>query len=72
MADLTLLQLVAASALIETIEKQCRDGIHPEAEEMRLRELIAKACHAFKIPTIAEREYSEVIGLVHREMRAPA
>lgn len=52
---LSLLQIVAASALIETIEKQCRDAIHSEQEEMRLRRMVVNACHAFKVPTLAER-----------------
>lgn len=52
---LTLLQTIAASALIETIEKQCRDGIHNEQEEMRLRQLTVKACRVFEMPSLAER-----------------
>lgn len=52
---LTLLQIVAASALVETLEKQCRDGIHSEPEEMRIRSLVVRACRAFEMPTIAER-----------------
>lgn len=67
----TLQHLLAASALIETLEKQCATGLHTEQEEMRLRILIARACRAFELPSISEREFSNVISLVGREMRAP-
>lgn len=50
------LELWAASALIETIERQCRDAIHSQQEEMILRDLVVRACRAFGIATIAERD----------------
>lgn len=53
--SLTLLQKCAASALIETIERQCRDGIHSFDEEQRLRVLVVRACNAFEMPTLGER-----------------
>lgn len=46
---LSLLQKIAASALVETIERQCRDALHSEQEEMRLRRIVAQAISAFDI-----------------------
>lgn len=68
----SLQQLLAASALLVTCEKIAGSGRLPEAEEKDLRILIVRVCRAFEIPTIAEREYSNVINLVDREMRKPA
>lgn len=67
-----LQQLLAASALLVTCERLVGSGRLPEDEEKNLRLLIVRVCRAFEIPTIAEREYSNVINLVDREMRSPA
>lgn len=50
-----LQQLLAASALIVTLERIASSGILPENEEMNVRILICRACRVFEIPSIAER-----------------
>lgn len=64
----TLQQLLAASALIVTCEKIAAADVLPEAEERQIRVLIAQACRAFEISSIAERPASQVIDFT----RAPA
>lgn len=56
---LTLLQKIAASALVETIERQCRDEIHGEQEEMRLRRIVAQAISAFEMPLPCHRSAND-------------
>lgn len=51
----TLQQLMAASALIVTMERIASRGILPPDEEASIRLLICRACRSFEIPTIAER-----------------
>jgi len=60
-----LQQLLAASALLVTCEKIAGSGVLPEHEEQDLRRLIARACKAFEIPTIAERG-AEVFPFAHQ------
>lgn len=50
-----LQQLLAASALIVTCEKIVASGRLPETDEQNLRQLIARCCRAYQIPTVAER-----------------
>ena len=50
-----LQQLLAASALIITLERIASSGILPENDEADIRRMIVRACRAFEIPTIAER-----------------
>jgi hypothetical protein len=68
----TLQQLLAASALLVTCERLVGTGKLPEADEQELRMLIVRVCRAFDIPTIAEREFNNVVNLVDFEMRQPA
>ncbi len=55
-----LQQLLAASALIVTLERIASRGILPDNEEADIRVLICRACRAFDIPTIAERHVDSV------------
>lgn len=48
-------QLMAASALIVTLERIASSGVLSEQDEMDARRLIIRACRAFQIDTIAER-----------------
>jgi hypothetical protein len=68
----SLQELLATSALLVTCEKIAGSGRLPEDEERDLRVLIVRVCRAFDIPTIAEREFDNVVSLVGLEMRAPA
>ena len=54
-----LQQLLAASALIVTLERIASAGILAESDEADIRRLIVRACRAFEIPTIAERPVAE-------------
>jgi hypothetical protein len=51
----SLQELMAASALVVTLERIASRGILPADEEANIRLLICRACRAFEIPTIAER-----------------
>lgn len=55
----TLQQLMAASALVVTLERIASRDILPADEEASVRLLICRACRAFEIPTIAERPIAE-------------
>lgn len=72
-----LQQLLAASALIITLERIASSGVLSHADERDARLLICRACRAFSIPSIAERP-SNVIdletateALVRKEMERP-
>lgn len=55
-----LQQLLAASALIVTLERIASSGVLAENDEADARRLICRACKAFELPTIAERPVAEV------------
>lgn len=55
MTAVSLQQLLAASALIVSLERIVSSGLLPENEEADIRRLICSACRAFEIPTVAER-----------------
>ena len=50
-----LQQLLAASALVMTLERIASSGVLPEQEEQDIRLLICRACRVFEMPTVAER-----------------
>lgn len=52
----TLQELLAASAIIVSLERIASSGILPEGQETEIRLLICRACRAFSIPTVAERQ----------------
>lgn len=60
-ATAPLQQLLAASALLVSAERIASSGILPENEEAELRVLICRVCHAFDIPTVAERPLEAVL-----------
>jgi hypothetical protein len=75
----SLQQLVAASALITTLERIVGDGLLDPEREMKARQLIVRCCNAFEIPTIAERpaancnaDYETQLSLVGAEIGSPA
>lgn len=63
-----LQELLVASALITTCESICTKGLLPESEEQNLRELIARCCRAFNVPSIAERVQSNVVDIEYARM----
>lgn len=75
---LGLQQLLAASAMIVSLEKIAAAGVLPEAEEQKIRVLIIQACRAFEIPSIAERPAPHLVEphlvepLLVEVARAPA
>lgn len=52
---MNITELLAASALITTLERICSSGVLSDADEQDARLLIARSCRAFELPTIAER-----------------
>jgi hypothetical protein len=73
-------QLLAASAMVITLERIASSGVLSDTDEMETRLLIVRACRAFQIPSIAERsnvvelvdhdpEYRIVLGRVGEEMQ---
>ena len=50
-----LQQLLAASNLLVFAERMASSGRLSEEEEKDVRMMIVRVCHAFEIPTLAER-----------------
>lgn len=63
MTNTTLQQLVAASAMITTLEHIAASGRLSIEQEKRVRRLVVQAARAFGFNTLAERPSSNVIDL---------
>ncbi|QPF86993.1 hypothetical protein IC762_12135 [Bradyrhizobium genosp. L] len=58
-----LQQILAASAMITTLERICSSGVLSERDESETRLMIYRACKAFSLPSVAERTSSNVIQI---------
>lgn len=73
----SLQELMAASAMMITLEKIASSGCLPLDEEINVRQLIVRAGNAFGIDSLAERTSAEVINFeaqvdaVREQMAAP-